>query len=109
MSFPILTSKLYIPHSEVLVARPHLFERLNEGLRRKLTLVAASAGSGKTSLVSDWLREIDLPATWLSLDAADSDPPRFVSYFVAACQQIEPMIGQSVPDLLQSPQILWVL
>ena len=104
MSFAILTSKLYIPRSDALIARPHLVERLNDSLSRRLILVAAPAGSGKTSLVSAWLREIDLPAAWLSLDAADSDPIRFITYFVAACRQIEPVIGQSVLSILQTPQ-----
>ncbi len=104
MSLPILTSKLYIPHSSALIARRRLFEQLTNGLSRKLTLVAAPAGSGKTSLVSAWLREIDLPVAWLSLDGADSEPTRFFNYLVAACRHLEPAIGQSVLDLLQTPQ-----
>ena len=51
MPFPILTSKLYIPRSDAIIIRPHLFERLNDGLDRKLILVAPPAGFGKTSLI----------------------------------------------------------
>jgi len=51
-----------------LVPRPLLITRLNEGLAGPLTLVSAPAGFGKTTLVSSWLRQVDLPAAWLSLD-----------------------------------------
>jgi len=105
MFLPILASKLYIPHPDAIITRPKLFERLNGGLDHKLILLAASAGSGKTSLVSAWLREINLPVAWLSLDAADSDPVRFIAYLVAACQKIEPNIGQSILNLIQTPQL----
>ena len=67
-SVPILTSKLYIPRSDALIVRQHLFERLNDGLNRSLILIAAPTGFGKTSLVSVWLREINLPVTWLSFN-----------------------------------------
>ena len=67
MSTPILATKLYIPPLRPsLVRRPRLIERLNEGLHRKLTLVSASAGFGKTTLVSSWIYDLrvtsdDLP------------------------------------------------
>jgi len=58
MSTPILATKLYIPPPRPkLVLRPHLFERLNDGLHRKLTLIAAPAGFGKTRLLASWLAE----------------------------------------------------
>lgn len=105
MATPILATKLYIPalRSQV-VARPRLIERLNDGLTRKLTLVSASAGSGKTTLVSEWVASCGLPATWLSLDEADNDPTRFLAYLIAALQKIEPGTGDSVLMALQSPQ-----
>ena len=56
MSTPILATKLYIPPPRPnVVLRPRLIERLNEGLHRKLTLISAPAGFGKTTLVSEWL------------------------------------------------------
>lgn len=64
MATPILTTKLYIsPHRPNVVPRPRLIERLNKGLRlgRKLTLVSAPAGFGKTTLVSEWLAGCDRP------------------------------------------------
>ncbi len=52
---PLLTTKLNIPLARTdLVPRPHLIEQLNEGMRRKLTLVLALAGFGKTTLISAW-------------------------------------------------------
>ena len=58
MSTPILATKLYIPPPRPkVVLRPRLIERLNEGLPagRKLTLISAPAGFGKTTLVSEWV------------------------------------------------------
>lgn len=103
MKASLLQTKLYIPPtSPELVSRPRLFERLNEGLTRRLTLIAAPAGFGKTTLVSDWLQRVDLPAAWLSLDEDDNDPSRFLTYLAAALQQIDAQMGQSVQGMLAS-------
>ena len=105
MSTPILTTKLYIPPPRPkAVHRPHLVERLNDGLHGKLTLVSAPAGFGKTTLVSNWLVDSQQPVAWLSLDNADSDLNHFLSYFVAALQMIEADLGAGVLAVLQSPQ-----
>src|SRR5439155_2448038 len=81
---PILATKLYIPRLRPnVVSRPRLIERLNEGLHRKLTLIAAPAGFGKTTLISEWVEGIERPRTrtaWLSLDEGDSDPTLFLTY-----------------------------
>jgi LuxR family maltose regulon positive regulatory protein len=77
---------------------------MNEDLRRKLTLISAPAGFGKTTLVSDWVAECELPVAWLSLDEGDNDPTRFLSYLVAALQTIAANIGEGVLGLLRSPQ-----
>ena len=79
---PILATKLYPPPARRrIVLRPRLVERLNEGLAagNKLTLVSAPAGSGKTTLISEWVTGCGRAATWLSLDEADSDPSRFLA------------------------------
>jgi LuxR family maltose regulon positive regulatory protein len=68
-----------------------------------LTLLAAPAGFGKTTLLSAWVAGCDRPVAWLSLDAGDSDPIRFLTYLVAALQTIVPTIAAKVPGLLQSP------
>src|SRR4028118_479014 len=105
MVTPILATKLYVPPPQPrVVPRPRLIERLNEGLHRKLTLVSAPAGFGKTTLLSDWLAGCQRPAAWLSLDERDSDPTRFLSYVVAALQTIAPNIGEGVLGTLQSPR-----
>src|SRR4051794_685366 len=105
MSIPILATKLYIPlPSPTVVPRPRLLEQLNAGLQRKLTLVSAPAGFGKTTLVSAWVADGDRPVAWLSLDEGDSDPTRFLTYLVTALRALAPQIGAGVLDGLQSPQ-----
>jgi LuxR family transcriptional regulator, maltose regulon positive regulatory protein len=96
----VLTTKLFIPAPrEQLVLRPQLIERLNNGLHCKLTLIAAPAGFGKTTLVSQWLAGCQRPVAWLSLDLQDNDPKRFLTYFITALQGIEPNFGE---DLLSA-------
>src|SRR5512135_1995425 len=107
MSMPILATKLYIPPPRPkVVLRPRLVERLNEGLSasRKLTLISAAAGFGKTTLVSEWVAVCERPVAWLSLDEGDNDPARFLTYLVAALQTIVANIGEGVLGALQSPQ-----
>jgi LuxR family maltose regulon positive regulatory protein len=86
------------------VLRPRLTERLNQGLHRKLTLISAPAGFGKTTLVSEWVATDGLRVAWLSLDEGDNEPTRFLSYLVAALQTIAPNIGEGVLRALASPQ-----
>ena len=103
MSAPLLPTKLYIPPSRPkIVLRPRLIERLNEGMQRTLTLISASAGFGKTTLVSEWIAGCGRPVAWLSLDEGDND--RFLTYLIAALQTIAPNIGEGVLAVLQSPQ-----
>ena len=111
MPIPILASKLYIPSLRTgVVPRARLIERMNEGLAkgRKLTLISAPAGFGKTTLASEWIasfaRQNELQVAWLSLDEGDSDPVRFISYLVAALQTILAGIGEGLLAALQSPQ-----
>src|SRR3712207_4139720 len=105
MSTPILATKLYIPPPQPkVVLRPRLIERLNEGLHRRLTLISAPAGFGKTTLLNEWLAGCERPAAGLSLDEGDNDPTRFLAYLVAALETIAPNIGEGVLSILQSPQ-----
>jgi LuxR family maltose regulon positive regulatory protein len=135
MPAPLLLTKLYIPPPRPgIVPRPSLIERLNEGLQRKLTLISAPAGFGKTTLVSEWIEDCklriadfrlntsrsmptdnlqseinNLQFCWLSLDEGDNDPARFLTYLVAALQTIAPKIGGAnigagALAVLQSPQ-----
>ena len=94
---PILATKLYAPpHRPELVLRPRLIERLNEGLHRRLTLISAPAGFGKTTLASEWIAGCKRPSAWLSLDEGESDFARFLSHFIAALQTMKADIGTRV-------------
>ena len=111
MPASILATKLYIPPLRPqAVHRPHLIARLNAELRqehgfgRKLTLISAAAGFGKTTLVSEWVASCRLPAAWLSLDEGDSDPTRFLAYLITALQTVAPSVGQGALAALQAPQ-----
>ncbi len=70
----------------------------------KLTLISASAGFGKTTLVGEWIASCGRPVAWLSLDEGDNDPVRFISYLVAALQTVKAGIGEGVLAAIQSPQ-----
>ena len=101
----ILKTKLYPPPRQAaLVARGHLHHVLHTGLRRKLTLLSAPAGFGKTTLACNWLREQGFPFAWLSLNDEDNDPSRFWTYVVAALQTVTPELGVGVQEMLEAPQ-----
>jgi LuxR family maltose regulon positive regulatory protein len=107
----LLHTKLGVPPSrKVAVPRTRLLDHANEGLfqggefLRKLTLVSAPAGYGKTTLVSEWLHKLDIQAAWLSLDESDNDPARFLVYLITAIQVIRPKFGESLQVMIQSPQ-----
>jgi LuxR family transcriptional regulator, maltose regulon positive regulatory protein len=87
-----------------LVTRARLFSRLAEGAAGPLTLVAATAGFGKTTVLTDWIHASGdrTHVAWLSLDKDDNDPVLFVSYFVSALEMIEPGIGRAALSLLGS-------
>src|SRR5574340_1267008 len=72
----LLSTKFYVPPARPYrVSRLALVERLSEGLAasRKLTVISAPAGFGKTTLVSDWIAVCGRPVAWLSLDEGDND------------------------------------
>jgi LuxR family maltose regulon positive regulatory protein len=104
----LLTTKLYIPPPRPnLVPRPRLIQRLEEGLvlGRKLTLISAPAGSGKTTLVTDWICSGARQVAWISMDEGENDPVQFLTYLIAALQQIDHHVGQTVLQILRSPQL----
>ncbi|MFN2199533.1 MAG: LuxR C-terminal-related transcriptional regulator [Anaerolineales bacterium] len=124
MTAPILTTKLTIPPPRPkIVARTRLLGRLLEGFNqtpgfaRKLTLISAPAGFGKTTLLVNWIQELQkasppIAIAWLSLDEGDNDPIRFLMYVTAALQSLltdrpdatAPPVGTGMMAALQSPQ-----
>ncbi len=102
---PLLATKLHVPRPRTrLVPRAHLVERLQQGMARQLTLVSAPAGFGKTTLLAQWLAENGLPVAWLSLEAEDNDPTRFLAYLIAALQTLDAQLGTTTLALLSTPQ-----
>lgn len=98
-------TKLYIPAPRSqMVTRRRLTERLNGGLHRKLTLISAPAGYGKTTLVCEWLARCCRPAAWVSLDQGDKDFTRFLTYMISALQTLSENIGEGLLSILSSPQ-----
>ena len=103
----LLATKLHRPAPPARrVQRSQLVERLNEGLAagRRLTLVSAPAGFGKTTCVGEWLKDVPLPVAWLSLEPADDDEGRFFAYLVAALQSVDENLGRELADLLRAGQ-----
>ncbi len=110
----ILRTKLYIPlHKPALTPRPHLIQRLNDGLARKLIVVSAPAGFGKTTLIVEWgeclvasqahRSESHIPKlAWISLDQRDNDLNRFMAYFIAALQNIQPTLGRDALRMVET-------
>jgi LuxR family transcriptional regulator, maltose regulon positive regulatory protein len=91
-----------------LVARPRLIAKLERETGRKLTLISAPAGFGKTTLLVEWFRERadgEGSVAWASLDEGDNDPVRFLSYLVAALRRtIGEEFGEGVLAALRSPE-----
>ncbi len=101
----MLLTKLHTPSAgNDLVHRPGLFDRLNEGLNRKLILISAPAGFGKTTIISDWIKQNEIPNAWFSLDKGDNDPAVFLGYIITGIQNIWKEFGQSALKLLKSPK-----
>lgn len=100
----MLLTKLHIPLAgSNVVHRTELFQKLSSGIKVKLILVSAPAGYGKTTLLSDWIIQNKIPATWLSLDSGDNDPAVFLSYVISAFQSIHKEFGQTTLRLVNSP------
>jgi LuxR family maltose regulon positive regulatory protein len=104
----LLATKLHAPRvKRGFVARPRLIDQLNDGVDRRMTLVCAPPGFGKTALLAEWSSQREGPVAWLSLDPADNDPARFWRHLAAAidravpgiADRIEPVPGSSAPSL----------
>lgn len=110
-TFSLLRTKLHRPQiTQDLISRGHLLDRLSRRRQRPLTLVSASAGYGKTTLISSWLERMDgatppVLNAWLSLDKDDNDLNTFLNYFLAAIQTVFPEAGQETAHLLRAPSL----
>lgn len=97
----ILFTKLNIPKTIFPVQyRKRLIEKLNKGIRGSLTLINSVAGSGKSTLVGEWLTKEKLPYVWYSLDRTDNDLRRFILHLIAGFQKLRPDFGKSIVDAL---------
>jgi LuxR family maltose regulon positive regulatory protein len=111
---PLPPGSALVPRSRLVAQLDAALPRAGNSFARRLTLVSAPPGYGKTTLIADWrLRiaesnpesAIRIPRfAWLSLDADDNEPHRFLSYLVAAAQTVAPQAGQAVQQLLQAPR-----
>ena len=113
MTIRLLATKFHSPPwRAAAVARPRLLQRLTAGLQenRKLTLVSAPAGYGKTTLITGWIHALvqqgDKPRVGcLSLDEADNEPTRFWRYWLATFQQADKSVSEKIQPLLNLPQL----
>ena len=106
----LVTTKVRVPRTRTeLVPRPRLREALVRSEGRRLTLVSAPAGFGKTTLLTEWLEDHsggERSAVWVSLDEPDSEPARFLTYLVGALRTAAEGIGEGVVASLRSPEPL---
>ncbi len=112
MTIPLIKTKLNVPPLRPShIVRPRLREYLNceflsgSAFTRKLTLISAPAGYGKTTLTVDWLSTLNIQTAWFSLDESDNDPVRMLTYLVNAFQTVHAEIGGATLEMLGSPQL----
>ena len=97
-----LRTKLLPPRpAPALLSRPRLTERLLSNLAHPVTLVTANAGSGKTTLVADFLRTHARSFVWYQLDHTDADPFVFLGYITHGIKQAVPTFGDAMSSYLQ--------
>ncbi len=102
----LLRTKLHCPQiEENSMTRSDLIDCLNQGVQRKLSLISAPAGYGKTTLLCQWLKTCSRPFVWLSLDEYDSDLRVFLNYFVGAFQVVFIDAFSTTSSILKSPQL----
>jgi len=100
-----LKTKLNVPLPRSnWISRLRLAKRLDEGFERKITLLSAPAGFGKTTLIVDWIHKHKIPVAWFSVDKGDNDPVHFLIYIIAGIQTLEANAGKAALTMLQSPQ-----
>jgi len=103
MSIPIIRAKLRPPAlPDGYIPRPHLLDRLQTGQGKKLTLIVAGAGYGKSTLLAEWVQKNNR-VLWYSLDATDRDPAVFFAYLLARLGELWPEFGHTTEAILNRP------
>jgi LuxR family transcriptional regulator, maltose regulon positive regulatory protein len=103
---PLLNTKLVIPRLiRGTISRPHLVKSINEGTNRSLTLISAPPGFGKSTVLAEWAAQSALPVAWLSLDSADNNSPRFLSYLLAAINSVTHLPATPALALMGTSQL----
>ena len=101
----LLRTKFFVPPIRSShIIRSRLSNLIDCGLDRALILVSAPAGYGKSTLVSSWLKEKQIPSAWLSLDDGDNDPIRFLQYLIATLSPLVSGIEAEAPGMLRRYQ-----
>lgn len=110
---PLLATRMLMPRTPArIVSRTHVWHRLQRGLERPLTLLTAPPGFGKTTSLAAWVRQVETPVAWVSLDESDNEPGQFWAYVLSALEQAAPGVtGDSLAMLrsLQAPPLPIVL
>ncbi len=103
-SSTVLKTKIFLPPLRSGVTpRPRLVRLIDEGIQKKVLLVSAPAGFGKSTLLIEWAAQSRLPAAWVSLDRTENDPVSFLSYLIASVQVIYPGLGDASLGALRVP------
>lgn len=100
----MLLTKLYKPKiKSQVVYRQEIATKLDKANDKKLVLVSAPAGYGKSTLISQWIDKSKCSATWYALDDSDNDPTTFLKYLITSLQTFNKDFGLGSLDLLNSP------
>ena len=109
MQTHLLATKFFVPASwRALIPRPHLDSLLHKGIQRRLTLVSAPAGFGKTTLLANWVHSLQTGTlqnhgvAWVSLDEADKSAVRFWTYVLTALEKSEQGAATAALHMLQA-------
>ncbi len=103
-TFPLVTRpRIVVPRRRSeLLTRQRLLNGLMERLDNRLVIISAPAGYGKTSLLVDFVHQLEWPACWYAIDELDRDPLRFIAHFISSIQVRFPQCGRATLGILNS-------